>query len=92
MFIFSSYHIHTYQVYLAWICSKSCEIFATISSSCIIMYGCDIETHAASLTCCSAASFVYNLAHSMIATGDLVDFHGTAIDELEAGEVVLAVD
>jgi len=28
----------------------------------------------------------------MIATGDLVDFHGTAIDELEAGEVVRAVD
>ena len=31
-------------------------------------------------------------AHSLIATGDSVDFHGTAIEELEAGEVVLAVD
>jgi len=28
----------------------------------------------------------------MIGTRDLVDFHGTSIDELEAGEVVLAVD
>jgi len=28
----------------------------------------------------------------LIATGDSVDFHGTAIEELEAGEVALAVD
>ena len=63
------------------------------------MFGCDIETqikmkenHAASLTYCSAASLVQNLAYSLIATGDSVDFHGTAIEELEAGEVALAVD
>jgi len=28
----------------------------------------------------------------LIATGDSVDFVGTTIEELEAGEVVLAVD
>jgi hypothetical protein len=43
------------------------------------------ENHAASLTYCSAASLVKNHAHSMIATGDSIDFHGTAIEELETG-------
>ena len=50
------------------------------------------ENYAASLTYCSAASLVQNLAYSLIATGDSIDFHGTAIEELEIGEVVLAVD
>jgi hypothetical protein len=41
--------------------------------------------YAASLTYCSAASVVQNLAYSLIATGESVDFHGTASEEVEIG-------